>query len=222
MSDPDTLVVADAIQLSTATAKVFGPSTFAVHANAVHLVAGPRGSGRSMLLLALTGRMQGVQGSLTVDGHDAISSSRAVRATTSVARLSGFVDVEDQLTVGEAITERYLMDGVRTQQALDRMTELEDLIGITFERDALVAGLSWHDRTLLSVVLALLRPASLLVLDDLDLGFDDDGLRQILARLEVVAAAEAAIVASVISPPPRSSYAVTDLTPAQLHRSRIK
>lgn len=92
-------------------------------AQGLSAVAGPSGSGRSCLLLAVTGRMSGLTGALRVAGHDAIRHPRRVRAASSVARIATMIALEPQLTVTEVITERALIDGVATPQSGERITD---------------------------------------------------------------------------------------------------
>lgn len=147
------------------------------------VVSGPSGSGRSSLLLALTGRMSGLSGALNVAGEDAIRRPGRVRAVTSVARIDTMISLEPQLTVAEAVTERALIDGVPTRRIGDRMTELEAILEQRFARDRLISRLDAFDQTLLAVGLAFLRPARLTVLDDAELGLTVDELSRLCTAL---------------------------------------
>lgn len=217
------LVVARDLALHTSRAKVFGPLDLEVEPGSVHLVAGERGSGRSSLLLALTGRMRGVTGSLTVDGIDALRSARAVRRVTSVARVGGLADLEDDLTVGEVIVEQALLDGLRIGPARDRLAALADLLQIAAEPGDRVGSLPSATRTLLTVALSALRPTRLVVLDDLDAGLGADDVARTLRRLQALAQDPelgAGVVAALVDPPPQP-WPTTRLSPPYDHRSRI-
>lgn len=146
---------------------VLAPVDVIARPGEVVVVEGCTGSGRSVLLLALTGRMRGARGELEVAGVSA-DRPRRLRAVTSVARLSDIVELDDPLTVGECVTERCLTDGVPERAGSRRMSELEDALGFRVSRETTVGDLSMLGRVLLLVLLAQLRPASLTVLDDLD------------------------------------------------------
>ncbi len=146
---------------------VVGPVDLAAAAGEVVVVEGTAGSGRSALLLALTGRMRGVTGEVDIDG---VSGDRArdLRAITSVARLGSIVELDDPLTVGECVTERCLAEGIPEREGSHRMTVLGDTLGFRVPREATVGELSMLTRVLFLTLLAQLRPATLTVLDDLD------------------------------------------------------
>lgn len=223
-----TLVVARGLALHTRAAKVFGPVDLDLEAGAAHLVAGAAGSGRTSLLLALSGRMRGVTGSLHVDGIDALDQPRAVRRRSSVARADGLVDLEDSLTVQDCLQERALADGVPSRRAIDRFHEIEELLGVDVDVDLdlgmLSSGLPAEQRTLLSLTLALLRPAPLVVLDDLDRGLAPGSLTRVLDRVAGLTRHPShgtTVVASVLSAPPAWPHPVTVLSPPYDHRSRI-
>lgn len=181
------LVRADALSLNVKQTSVWSDLDFSFGAG-LNAVCGPSGSGRSSLLLAVTGRMSGLTGSLTVAGEDAIVRPRRVRAISSVARLSTMIVLEPRLTVAESITERALIDGLPTDRSLTRMAELEDLVGRRFPKPSLVERLAAFDQTLLAACLACLRPARLMVLDDADLGLTADEQTDLFAALSTLSA----------------------------------
>ena len=146
---------------------VVGPVDLTAHAGEMVIVEGPAGSGRSALLLALTGRMRGVGGELEV-GEGTGERPRSLRATTSVARLGTIVDLDDPLTVGESVTERCLTEGIPEREGSHRLTVLGDTLGFRVPREATVGELSMLTRVLFMTLLAQLRPAALTVIDDLD------------------------------------------------------
>ncbi|MER6124211.1 ATP-binding cassette domain-containing protein [Streptomyces sp. NPDC001795] len=73
-------------------------------------VEGPSGSGRTSLLLALTGRMKPSEGRATVGGHPLPKDMSAVRRISALAHVPGVTDLEPALTVGEHLRERALLE----------------------------------------------------------------------------------------------------------------
>ncbi|MFM9755270.1 ATP-binding cassette domain-containing protein, partial [Streptomyces turgidiscabies] len=62
--------------------RIFGPVDLTLWPRQVCVVHGPTGSGKSALLLALTGRLREATGSLTIDGIDAMRDPyRAMQLT---------------------------------------------------------------------------------------------------------------------------------------------
>ncbi|MGJ6979179.1 ATP-binding cassette domain-containing protein [Aestuariimicrobium soli] len=176
-------------------------------AGRVTLVVAPKGTGRTSLLLALAGRMAGVQGSVTVDDVDATTERRRYRHLVSVARAGEFVDLEPRLLVREAVVERSLIDNVRSSAGEWRFTELCSAVGegraITLPSDSLVESLDEASATVLAAILALLRPARVVVLDDVDARLTTDQWRTVHAALTALAEHEqCAIVCTSSTPAP--------------------
>ena len=82
--------VAD-LSLTGPEGPVFGPVDAAVWPAVLTAVVGPAGSGRSALLLALSGRMRGCAGTVLLDGAERPrrGDARRLRARSAVARLAG-------------------------------------------------------------------------------------------------------------------------------------
>ena len=193
MSAP--LLVVEHLGLATKAGPVFSDVSFTVAPDAVTVVVGPSGSGRSALLLAVTGRMRDLTGSVSLATRPH-TRPRDLRAVTSVARLSTLVQPEDRLTVAESVTERALVDGVDPAAAEQVVAGLEELLGVGFGRDLLVDQLDAYEQTLLCVALALVRPAELVVLDDADRSLDVATQRRLFDALTRLAAAGHALLVS--------------------------
>lgn len=199
--DEPPLLEAHGLTVRTKAGTVIEPLDVVARAGEVVLVEGANGSGRSVLLLALAGRMRGVDGRLQVAGVPG-TRPRRLRAVTSVARLGDVVDLDDPLTVAECVTERCLTDGVPERRGSRRMSELEDALGFRVPREAAVGELSMLSRVLLLVLLAQLRPAALTVLDDLDHDLSPDDQVLALEHLGGLArAAGAVVVTSTVAAP---------------------
>jgi ABC-type multidrug transport system ATPase subunit len=180
--------------LATRNGPVFADVTFTIERNALTVVVGRSGSGRSALLLAATGRMRGLIGAVRLGSRQ--TRPRALRAVTSVARLATLVLPEGQLSVGESVVERALIDGAASADAHRAMATAEEVLEVSFDRSRLVDDLDAYDRALLCVALATIRPAELVVLDDADRGLDLDDQRRLLAALSRLAADGPAVLAS--------------------------
>lgn len=196
MTEP--YVFADALGLATSSGPVFANVSFSFEKGSLAVLAGPSGSGRSALLLAIGGRMRGLTGLLGVAGFDGITQTRQIRATASIARAAHLVDLEGQLSVADSITERALTDGLPGRRSLGVFEHAETLMDRTFDRGALVDELSALDRTLLAVALAGMRPAHLLLLDDADLQLDLADSRQVMAALLRLTDTGITVVASTL------------------------
>lgn len=190
------LVVADALSVRTTRGLVFHPFTAQIPPGSTVALAGSPDSGKSSLLLALTGRMRGVVGKLTVDGEDGIAHPGRVRKITSVARISDIVVLEQSLSVEDSITERTLADAAVPRARFANYLHTADLLGLDVPRSTLVGALTPADQTRLAVALATIRPARLIVLDDLDHGANLIEQEALWAGLTALAATGVTIIAA--------------------------
>ncbi|MEU5309730.1 ATP-binding cassette domain-containing protein [Streptomyces sp. NPDC021562] len=151
-------------------------------------VEGPSGSGRTCLLLALTGRMKATEGTATVGEARLPKQLAAVRRISAVANVAGVTDLEPALTVGEHLRERALLqrrfgDSLRdllrprAERAARAGQRIDDALAAAgLDLEALPKGARTAVRDLeriealrLSVALALIAKPRLLAVDDADL-----------------------------------------------------
>ncbi|WP_406476465.1 ATP-binding cassette domain-containing protein [Streptomyces platensis] len=155
-------------------------------------VQGPSGSGRTCLLLALTGRMRITEGEATVAGLALPKRMGSVRGRTALAHVPGVADLEPALTVGEHLKEQALLGpriqgsplaslpwGKRHKEATRARVDAA-LAAARLDPETLPKGLRTTVRDLeriealrLSVALGLMHGPQLLAVDDVDLKLAD-------------------------------------------------
>jgi ABC-2 type transport system ATP-binding protein len=196
------LIEAMGLGLRTRQGWVYRDVDLSVPAGSVAAIAGPSGSGRTMLLLTLAGRAAPSTGELRVT-H---STSRAdIRDKVAVARATGAVGLDPDLTVGDSRREAGLLFyGPDLAWA-------EDLVGLDLHGTALVGDLAPDDAALFAVALAAATRPVALVLDDVDLHATPDQQHRIWAALGAVAGAGITAVASTIDAAPAEGALVHDL-----------
>ncbi|MFI5755323.1 ATP-binding cassette domain-containing protein [Streptomyces sp. NPDC051569] len=173
-------------------------------------ITGPSGSGRTCLLLALTGRMRPTEGRAEVGGLPLPRSLAAVRRISALGPVPGVSDLDPALTVAEHLRERALLrrrfEG--SPRALlrrlarpraERAAETRDRIAGALAAAGLdPAALPKGERTpvrdlerlealRLSIALALIGRPLLLAVDDLDLKLSDADRARAWALLRSVA-----------------------------------
>ncbi|MEU3182840.1 ATP-binding cassette domain-containing protein [Streptomyces sp. NPDC006923] len=179
-------------------------------------VEGPSGSGRTCLLLALTGRMRSTEGRAEVGGLP-LRRGRglaAVRRISALGPVPGVSDLDPALTVAEHLRERASLlrrfDGslpaplrpraeraARTHGRIDTALEAAGLDPSALpkgERTA-VRDLERLEALRLSVALALIGGPRLLAVDDLDLKLSDAGRDEAWRLLRSVAAGGVTVLA---------------------------
>ncbi|MEU6557935.1 ATP-binding cassette domain-containing protein [Streptomyces sp. NPDC046915] len=177
-------------------------------------VEGPSGSGRTCLLLALTGRMKPTEGTATVGGLELPRRMSALRRVSALANVAGVTDLDPALTVGEHLRERALLQRrfggslrrllrPRAERAGEARRRTESALAAAgLDPDTLPKGARTAVRDLerlealrLSVALALVGDPRLLAVDDTDLKLSDAERAEAHALLASVAAAGTTVVA---------------------------
>ena len=215
---PPAVVEAAHLGLVGLEGPVFTDVSLSVPPGRLTVLVGRGGSGRSSLLLALCGRMRGCTGVVRRQDRPVLTGRdlRALRRATSVARISTFVVPEARLTVAQSIVERALLDGVRPAAAERAFAAAEDLLEVHLDRNTLTERLTPYEQTVLAVALALVRPAELVVLDDIDADLDTHDQRRLLdALVRVAAAGPAVLVTTTESASVPADAALVTLAPPQ-------
>ncbi|MGW2568344.1 ATP-binding cassette domain-containing protein [Streptomyces sp. NPDC001537] len=204
----------------------FRDITFEAEPGSLIAIEGPSGSGRTCLLLALTGRMKPTAGAAEVGEWKLPKQMAAVRRVSGLAHVAGVTDLEPALTVGEHLLERALLqrrfgDSLRAllrprkeRTAEARLRIDTALAAAGLDREALPKGSRTAVRDLerlealrLSLALALLGRPRLLGVDDTDLKLSDAERAEVWALLRSIAAAGTTVVA-VCSEAPQDTVVV--------------
>ena len=190
-------------------------------------VEGPSGSGRTCLLLALTGRMRATEGSAAIGDWSLPKQLAAVRRASALAHVPGVTDLDPALTVGEHLRERALLERLfggslrgllrpRAERVAGARLRVDAaLTAAGLDREALPKGSRTAVRDLerlealrLSVALALVGGPRLLGVDDTDLKLSDAERAEVWALLRSLAEAGTTVVA-VCSEAPEGAVVVS-------------
>ncbi|WP_053671912.1 ATP-binding cassette domain-containing protein [Streptomyces sp. NRRL B-1140] len=190
-------------------------------------VEGPSGSGRTCLLLALTGRMKVSEGTAAVGDARLPKQMAAVRGVSALAHVPGVTDLDPALTVGEHLRERALLQrrfGASLRGLLrprrERAAEAEQRVEAALEAAGLdletlpkgprtaVRDLERLEALRLSIALALVGGPRLLGVDDADLKLSDGEREEVHALLRSLADAGTTVVA-VCSEAPEGAVRVS-------------
>ncbi|MFF2325912.1 MULTISPECIES: ATP-binding cassette domain-containing protein [unclassified Streptomyces] len=205
-----------------------------LEAGAGSLVAieGPSGSGRTSLLLALTGRMRPTEGRAEIDGLRLPRRMAAVRRISALGPVPGVNELDPAFTVAEHLRERALLQrrfdsSPRTllRPRAERVATARGRIDAALEAAGLdPAALPKAERTSvrdlerlealrLSVALALIGRPRLLAVDDTDLKLADSERTEAWELLRSVADSGTTVLA-VCSQAPGNTVTVRTGTAA--------
>jgi ABC-type multidrug transport system ATPase subunit len=193
---------------------VFGDVTFDAGPGSLIAIEGPSGSGRTCLLLTLTGRMKPTEGAAEVGEWRLPQQMAAVRRASGLANVAGVTDLEPALTVREHLSERALLqrrfgDSLRgllrprRERTAEARLRIEDALSAAgLDPATLPKGMRTAVRDLerleelrLSLALALLGRPRLLGVDDTDLKLSDAERAEAWALLRSVAESGTTVVA---------------------------
>ncbi|MGT2527980.1 ATP-binding cassette domain-containing protein [Streptomyces nojiriensis] len=195
-------------------------------------VEGPSGSGRTCLLLALTGRMKATEGHAEIGGHRLPKRMTAVRKIAALGPVTGVNELDQALTVAEQLREGALLQR-RYEGSVRALLRPRDersaatagridaaLAAAGLDLDTLPKGARTSVRDLerleavrLSVAIALLGEPRLLALDDLDLKLSDAERDEAWAMLRRIAAAGTTVLAVCSEAPADAMVLRTGATP---------
>lgn len=187
-------------------------------------VEGPSGSGRTCLLLALTGRMRTSEGGARVGGHPLPGRLAAVRRISALGPVQGVSELDPALTVAEHLRERALLErrfgaslglsgtdrlrpGRRRAAVRARAGECLAAAGLDLgtlpkgDRTA-VRDLERVEALRLSLALALFGRPLLLAADDVDLKLSDAGRAEVWELLRGLARDGTTVLAVCSEAPP--------------------
>lgn len=226
MDDPSGLaVVADGLGLKGPRGWAFRDVSADADPGALIAVAGPSGTGRTCLLLALTGRMRPTEGRAAVGGLELPRRMAAVRRRSALAHVAGVTDLDPALTVAEHLREQELLrrrfgDALpRPRQLLrpraERRRHIDEALATAgldlaalpkCERTA-VRDLERVEALRLALALALLGRPRLLGIDDTDLKLSAAEREEVWGLLRSVTGTGVTVLA-VCSEPPSDAVVV--------------
>jgi len=133
---------------------------------------GANGSGKSTAVRTIAGLLEPSEGTVRVCGVDPHREPDAEQARAALALVPDSPVLYDDLTVRQHLELVTLSHGVDDDAVDERIASLLDLLGLTARADFLPRELSRGMRQKTQLACALIRPASVLVLDEPVVGLD--------------------------------------------------
>ncbi len=156
---------------------------------------GPSGSGKSTLLSALSGRAKPDRGAVLMNGHELYSNFNALRRDMAVVPQKDLAF--DLLTVREAFTYTARLRLPADSTAKDLRREVDNLlksVGLTERQDIPIGRLSGGQLKRMSLGNELMGRPSLIFLDEVTSGLDEQTDREMMALFRQMADAGKTIV----------------------------
>jgi putative ABC transport system ATP-binding protein len=154
------------------------------------MLVGPSGCGKTTLLSVIAGLLDRTAGEIQVLGVDTATLSGAEQIAFRRTHL-GFVfqqyNLLPALTAAENAAVPLLVGGVARRRAVEKATELLEVLGLGARRHALPAQLSSGQQQRVAFARALIHAPRLIVCDEPTAALDVDTGRQVMALLTHVA-----------------------------------
>lgn len=194
-----TTLSATGLALRAGRGPVFGPIDADID-TPMGVITGARGSGKTCLLLTVAGRMSPSTGTVRVLGEH---RPAAIRRFSAIAGFDGIDELEQSVTVGDALTERARWNApwyryVRAFRDADVHRALAPAFGDRPLPGArtMIWDLDEDEALLLRIALALLDGPRLLVVDDVDHVHDPAARAAVVDRLGALAASGITVILS--------------------------
>jgi ABC-type branched-subunit amino acid transport system ATPase component len=193
-------IVAEGVAVRGRAGTVVGAVDLDVRPGTCTVLAGPAGSGRTALLLALGARFATARGRISVDGTPLPRGADAARPRIAVARAAPAVELEGLLTVGELAAERRAIGGPHVTER--SLVEAFDLVDLPYTPRVLARELSQVEQLLLALALAAAEQPGGILVDDVDEGIAGTDLERAWYAVRALADSGPTVVATATAPPP--------------------
>ncbi|GIG70806.1 ABC transporter ATP-binding protein [Phytomonospora endophytica] len=158
-------------------------------------IVGQGGTGRTSLLLALTGRFKHTGGTVTVDGQ---TEPKRIREYAAIASAGPAVEPDEFLSVGALTSERLLIGGAEITPA--SVVEACDLFGINPDSGTPYGHLDAPTKVLFALALATAEHRPIIAIDNVDAGLDRPNAHRVWGALRTLASHGHLVIATTAQP----------------------
>ena len=155
------------------------PLDLAVAAGELVMLVGPNGSGKTTMLRMAAGLLEPTDGTVAIDGFPAGS----LDARAALSYLPDNPVLYDDLSLVEHLHFIGRLHGVAADELDERGAALMDRFGLTHRADDLPVTFSRGLRQKTSIAIGLIRPFSVLLVDEPFVGLDQPGKRALTELL---------------------------------------
>ena len=156
------------------------PLDLTVEEGSLVMLVGPNGSGKTTLLRMTAGLLEATGGEVSVDGHP----SGSLESRAALSYIPDNPVLYDDLTLAEHLHYIARLHGVDGAEADERGSALMAHLGLSSRADDLPATFSRGLRQKTSIALGLIRPFSVLCIDEPFVGLDQPGKEALLGLLD--------------------------------------
>jgi len=174
---------------------IFGGVSVDAERGQLVAIVGQGGTGRTSLLLTLTGRFKHSGGTVTVDGQ---SEPKRVRDHAAIASAGPAVEPDEFLSVGALTSERLLIGGAEITPA--SVVEACGLFGIKPDSGTPYGHLDAPTKILFALALAAAEHRPIIAIDDVGHGLDRPNAHRVWSALRTLANHGHLVIATTAQP----------------------
>jgi len=151
--------------------------SFTVNRGEVIGFLGPNGAGKSTVMRILCGYLPADAGEVQIAGFNIFSES--LKARSRIGYLPENVPLYPEMRVGEYLSYRAALKGVRPRLVAEKVVDALDLCGLQHVRGQLIGTLSKGYRQRVGLADALVNEPDILILDEPTIGLDPNQIREV-------------------------------------------
>lgn len=203
----DVAISAHQLSKKASRGPVYGPLDLEVPVGSITLVTGPDGSGKTSLLLTLTGRMKPSAGQLQVLGYTLPIARNAVQHKSAAIGILGLDDLDDAVTVAATLRERQawlarwyaIVREPSNEQVHDLLAPYFGDLEIPTAKTR-IHQLDEAQNLMLRISLAMLGEPQLIVVDQIDQLHEPEARDAVWAQLRAISESGVTVVVSATNP----------------------
>jgi ABC-2 type transport system ATP-binding protein len=157
---------------------------------------GPNGAGKSTTMKILSGYLPADAGEVRIAGFDIFGES--LKARSRIGYLPENVPLYPEMRVGEYLSYRASLKGVRARRIAEKVEDALDLCHLGHVRRQLIGTLSKGYRQRVGLADALVNEPDILILDEPTIGLDPNQIREVRSLIKGLAARHTILLSSHI------------------------
>jgi rhamnose transport system ATP-binding protein len=192
------LLVMEHVAKSFGVVRALGDGSLELYRGETHALVGENGAGKSTMVKILAGVYQPDEGTLRIDGHEAVLASPAAARDAGIAVIYQEPSLFPDLTVAENvfIGRPLLRSGRRIDRRAmhRRVLELLEPLGVRLDPERIARGLSIADQQIVEIAKALSLEARVIVMDEPTAALSAYEVQRLFRVVETLRAAGAAVL----------------------------
>lgn len=193
---PHRMIVVNGLTKSYGSTDAVRDLSFSVNNGEIVGFLGANGAGKSTTMRILCGYLPADAGEVRIAGFDIFSQS--IQARSRIGYLPENVPLYPEMRVGEYLSYRAALKGVRSRRIREKVDDSLDLCGLGHVQRQLIGTLSKGYRQRVGLADALVNEPDILILDEPTIGLDPNQIREVRTLIKGLSARHTILLSSHI------------------------